>query len=79
MIQSKIQIDEKDFEFIRQACKDLSYKSLSEYMREAIRAKIREDRKKIKALKRNQAMAQIGRARHENLFESLEGEDFEGR
>jgi Arc/MetJ-type ribon-helix-helix transcriptional regulator len=79
MIQSKIQIEEKDFEFIKKAYKDLSYKSLSQYMREAIQAKIREDRKKLKALKRSTAMAQIGRTRYENVFESLEGEDFEDR
>jgi hypothetical protein len=79
LVQSKIQIEEKDLEFIKQACKDLSYKSLSQYMREAIQAKIREDRKILKALKRNKAMAQIGRARHENLFKDLEGEDFEVR
>ena len=79
MIQSKIQIEEKDFEFIKKACKDLSYKSLSQYMREAIQAKIREDRKKLKAIKRTRAMTQIGRTRYENIFEGLDGEDFEGR
>ena len=47
MIQNKIQIDEKDFEFIQKAYKLLSYKSLSHYMREAIQAKVREDRKKV--------------------------------
>lgn len=50
-------------------------KSLSPY----IRTKIREDRKKLKALKRNKAMTQIGRTRYGNLFEGLEGEDFEVR
>ncbi|MBI4768191.1 MAG: crotonobetainyl-CoA--carnitine CoA-transferase [Deltaproteobacteria bacterium] len=79
MIQSKIQIEEKDLEFIRKASKDLSYKSLSQYMREAIQAKIREDRKKLKAIKRTKAMTQIGRTRYENIFESLDGEDFEDR
>ena len=79
MIQSKIQIDEKDFEFIKKACMDLSYKSLSQYMREAIQSKIREDRKKLKALKQSTAMTQIGRTRYENVFEGLNGEDFEDR
>lgn len=50
-------------------------KSLSPY----IRIKIREDRKKINALRRNKAMAQIGRSRYGDLFEDLEGEDFEVR
>ncbi len=79
MIQNKIQIDEKDFEFIKKAYKILSYKSLSHYMREAIRARVREDRKKWKALQRSLAMEQIGRGSYENHFESLEGEDFEDR
>ena len=79
MIQSKIQIEEKDFEFIKKACKDLSYKSLSQYMREAIQSKIREDRKKLKAIRRTKAMTQIGRTRYENVFEGLDGEDFEDR
>ena len=79
MIQNKIQIDEKDFEFIKKAYKTLSYKSLSHYMREAIRAKVREDRKKLKVLQRSVAMEQIGGEVYENLFESIEGEDFESR
>ncbi len=61
MIQNKIQIDEKDFEFIKKAYKTLSYKSLSHYMREAIQARVREDRKKLKAIQRSIAMEQIGR------------------
>jgi Arc/MetJ-type ribon-helix-helix transcriptional regulator len=79
MIQNKIQIDEKDYEFIKKAYKALSYKSLSHYMREAIEAKVREDRKKMKALQRSAAMEQIGCGTYENHFESLEGEDFENR
>jgi Arc/MetJ-type ribon-helix-helix transcriptional regulator len=79
MIQNKIQIDEKDFEFIQKAYRLLSYKSLSHYMREAIRAKVREDRKKLRAIQRSVAMEQIGGGAYENRFESLEGEDFENR
>jgi Arc/MetJ-type ribon-helix-helix transcriptional regulator len=79
MIQNKIQIDEKDFEFIKKAYKTLSYKSLSHYMREAIQAKVQEDRKKLKAIQRSNAMEQIGHGVYENHFESLEGEDFEDR
>ncbi len=79
MIQNKIQINEKDFEFIRKAYKTLSYKSLSHYMREAIQDKVKEDRKKLKALQRSIAMEQIGREVYENLFEEIEGEDFEDR
>jgi Arc/MetJ-type ribon-helix-helix transcriptional regulator len=79
MIQNKIQIDEKDFEFIKKAYKTLSYKSLSHYMREAIQAKVREDRKKLKAIQRSIAMEQIGHGVYKNHFEDLEGEDFEDR
>ena len=79
MIQNKIQIDEKDFEFIKKTFKTLSYKSLSHYMREAIRAKVQEDRKKWKALQRSLAMEQIGRGSYKNHFNELEGDDFEDR
>jgi Arc/MetJ-type ribon-helix-helix transcriptional regulator len=79
MVQNKIQIDEKDLAFIKKAYKALSYKSLSHYMREAIRARVREDRKKLKDLQRAQAMEQIGRGPYENHFETLEGDDFENR
>jgi Arc/MetJ-type ribon-helix-helix transcriptional regulator len=79
MIQNKIQIDEKDFEFIQKAYRLLSYKSLSHYMREAIRAKVREDRKKLRAIQRSVAMEQIGGDLYENRFEGLEGVDFEDR
>lgn len=79
MIQNKIQIDESDLEFIRKAYKTLSYKSLSHYMREAIRSQVWEDRKRLRALRRSQAMEQIGQGAYPHLFESLEGEDFEER
>ena len=62
----------KIFEFIKKAYKALSYKSLSHYMREAIEAKVREDRKKMKAFQRSAAMEQIGCGTYENHFESLE-------
>ena len=79
MIQNKIQIEEKDFEFIKKAYKTLSYRSLSHYMRDAIEAKVREDRKKLKNLRRLSAMEQIGQTAYQNHFEDLEGEDFESR
>jgi Arc/MetJ-type ribon-helix-helix transcriptional regulator len=79
MVQNKIQIAEKDLEFIKKTFKTLSYKSLSHYMREAIRAKVQEDRKKWKALQRSLAMEQISKGSYKNLFEELEGEDFENR
>ena len=79
MTQTKIQIEYEDYEFIKKTYKQLNYRSLSEYMREAIQAKIKSDRKKIRNLKRMAAMEMIGKGPHENLFESLEGEEFENR
>ena len=77
--QTKVQIDQSDYEFINMAYKKLHYKSLSEYMREAIRAKVIADRKKIREFKRMSAMEMIGKEPYGNIFESLEGEDFENR
>ena len=48
-------------------------------MRSAIRAKIKEDRQKLRQIKRDQAMEMIGQTDYENVFESLDGEDFERR
>ena len=79
MTQTKIQIDSNDYEFIKKAHKQLNYKSLSEYMREAIKAKVKRDQKSLRELKRMAAMEMIGNGRHQDLFESLEGEDFESR
>ena len=79
LVQSKVQINQEDYEFIKKTYKDFRYKSLSEYMREAISSKVREDRKRLRELKKMAAMEMIGRAQHDNLFESIEGEDFESR
>jgi len=79
LVPTKIQIDEKVYNFIKQTHKKLHYKSLSEYMREAVNTKVEEDRKRLREQKRTAAMEMIGRAPHENLFESIEGEDFENR
>ena len=79
LVPTKIQIDEKVYNFIKQTHKELHYKSLSEYMREAVNTKVEEDRKRLREQKRTAAMEMIGRAPHENLFESIEGEDFENR
>lgn len=79
LIQTKIQIDPKNYEFIKKVYKDLKYRSLSDYMREAINAKVRKDRKRLRELKRTAAMEMIGGAPHNNVFESIEGDDFEDR
>jgi len=79
MIQTKIQIDSDVYEFIKSVYKDLHYRSLSEYVREAINAKVKEDRKRLRELRRKAAMEMIGRISYENVFESIEGEGFEER
>jgi len=79
LIPTKIQIDKKNYEFIKQAYKDLQYKSLSEYVRNAVNTKVEEDRKRLRELKRTAAMEMIGRVQYDNVFESIEGEDFENR
>ena len=79
MIQSKIQLNSKDYEFIKKIYKDFQYRSLSEYIREAISKKVKEDRKKLRELKRQAAMEMIGEIPYENKFEPIEGDDFEIR
>jgi hypothetical protein len=78
-IQTKIQIDPENYEFIKKFHKDLSYRTLSEYMREAVNAKVKEDRKRIREKRRIRAMQMIGESACDNLFESIEGDDFEDR
>jgi len=48
-------------------------------MREAVNTKVEKDRKRLRELKRIAAMEMTGRAPYDNLFESIEGEDFENR
>ena len=79
LVPTKIQIDKKNFEFIKQVHKKLNYKSLSEYIREAVNAKVVKDRKRLRELKRKAAMEMIGKASYDNVFESIEEEDFENR
>jgi Arc/MetJ-type ribon-helix-helix transcriptional regulator len=79
LIPTKIQIDKKNYEFIKQIHKELHYKSLSEYIREAVNAKVKKDRKKLRELKRKTAIEMIGKASYDNVFESIEGDDFENR
>ncbi len=79
LIQSKVQINQNDYEFIKKVYKNFHYRSLSEYMREAVAEKVKEDRKRLREIKRNAAMKMIGDIIHENLFESIEGDDFESR
>jgi len=56
LIPTKIQIEKKNYEFIKQFHKQLHYRSLSEYMRNAVNARIKEDRKRLRELKRQAAI-----------------------
>jgi len=76
---TKVQIDPKDYEFIKKAYRRLRYKSLSDYMRKAVAARVQEDRKKFRELKRKEAMEMLDATAYRNVFESIEGDDFESR
>lgn len=83
MVSQKVQLDESDLEFIESACFALDYKSKSEYMRAAIREKIRADRRKLRELRRQEAMAAYGdgfevcwlRCRDQERLDLVESED----
>ena len=79
LVQTKIQIDKESYEFIKKAYRELNYKSLSEYIRDAVSQKIKEDRKRFREHRRVKAMESIGMTPVDNLFESIEGDDFEDR
>ena len=78
-VTQKVQLEEKDLDFIEAVFSILEYKSKSEYMREAILAKIREDQKKLREMKCREAMEAYSEEAPENVFESIEADDFEGR
>ncbi len=79
LIQTKIQLEPENYDFIKRVYKELNYKSLSEYMRQAVNAQIKEDRKRLRAFKRRQAMEMIGKGPYTHHFEDIDGEDFESR
>ena len=78
-VTQKVQLEEKDLDFIEAVFSILDYKSKSEYMREAILTKIREDQKKLREMKCREAMEAYGEEAPENVFESIEADDFEDR
>lgn len=79
LVQAKVQIDKESYDFIKKVHKQLNYRSLSEYIREAIASKIREDRGKMREKKRAVAMEMLAEAQPDNLFESIEGDEIEDR
>ncbi|MEJ2025394.1 MAG: crotonobetainyl-CoA--carnitine CoA-transferase [Deltaproteobacteria bacterium] len=79
LIPTKIQLDKTHYDFIKMACKDLHYRSLSDYVRQAVENKMKDDRKRLRAKKRQAAMEMMAAAPYENVFESIDGDDFESR
>lgn len=73
-VQTKIQIDREDYYFIKNIHKKLNYKSQSEYMRKAIQEKVRVDRIRLRAMKRNRAMEMIGENQPDNHFRAIDEE-----
>ena len=78
MITQKVQLSEEDLQFVEEACRKLKYRSKSEYFRDAIKERIRNDRSRLRELKRQAAMEAYGDD-FDHAFESIEGEDFEDR
>jgi Arc/MetJ-type ribon-helix-helix transcriptional regulator len=72
LIQTKIQIDQEDYWFIKEIHKKLDYKSQSEYMRKAIRDKVKADRIRMREMKRKQAMEMIGKKRLNTKISMIE-------
>jgi Arc/MetJ-type ribon-helix-helix transcriptional regulator len=79
LVPTKVQIDPKDYEFIRKTYKRLRYKSLSDYMRKAVAARVQEDRRKLREMRRKEAMEMLSTTAYHNVFESIEGDDFGSR
>lgn len=79
MVQTKVQLEKECYDFIKKAHKQLNYRSLSEYIREAVTAKIRKDRAVMREMKRVAAMEMFGETQPDNLFESIDGDELEQR
>ncbi|HDR67891.1 MAG TPA: crotonobetainyl-CoA--carnitine CoA-transferase [Bacteroidaceae bacterium] len=79
LIQTKIQIDKEDYLFIKKFYKKLDHKSQSEYMRSAIRQKVKADQMRLRAQKREQALKMIGNEPRDDHFESPKDDQRETR
>jgi len=58
LVPTKIQLDKAHYEFIKLACRDLHYRSLSDYVRQAVENKMKEDRQRLRAKKRQKGKRQ---------------------
>lgn len=79
LVQTKVQIDRETYDFMKNRYRQLNYRSVSEYIRDALNLKIKEDRKRVRELTRAEAMEAIGRAPAGDFYESTQGDDFEDR
>ena len=77
-LTQKVQLDPEDLEFIDKVCETLGYGSKSEYMRAAIREKIRADKRRLREMRRQKAMESYAQG-YEEAFESIARELFEER
>lgn len=78
MTPQKVQLRDEDLSFIETACSELHYRSKSEYMRIAIEEKIRADKRRLRELERQKAMAGYASG-FEVAFQEIEADDFEDR
>ncbi len=78
-VRAEVRLDKENVEFIKKTHKELRYRSLSEYIGDALIAKIKVDRKKVRAIRRTAAMAMLGVTPSDNLFEPGKGDELEDR
>jgi len=76
LILAKMQLNLKDYTFMKKSYKELKYRYPRDYILWVVRAQTKEDRMKLRKLKRERAMKMIGQIGLEIVFESLEGVDF---
>ena len=80
LIQTEIEVDPKDYEFVKKVYKDLRYKSLKANICEKpSMRRLTKTAKRRWNKKRIAAMEMVGKASYDSHFYSIEGEDFESR
>lgn len=72
----KVQLEAADLEFIDRVCVLLGYRSKSEYIRTAIRERIRADKRRLRERERQTAMEGYSEG-HEDVFESIAAKPFQ--
>jgi len=77
-VTQKVHLDPEDLQFINRVYESLHYGSKNEYMRAAIREKIRADKRRFRELERKRAMKGYAKG-HDYIFQSLAGNPFDDR